>query len=329
MQRIRGRKLADVSHRLNKLLIIQIPCFNEENTLAETLADLPREVIGFDRVEWLVIDDGSNDRTVEVALKNGVDHVISHPRNLGLAAAFSTGIKACLDLGADVIVNTDADNQYQGSCVSEITQPIVNGEADLVVGERPIDRIKDFSRSKKYLQKLGSQVVRSLSGTPVRDAASGFRAISRLAASKLKVYGTYSYTMETLIQAGSERLLVMSIPIEVNPKTRDSRLVKSSFRYVLRSGTTILRAFLLYKPFKFFFSFGSVFFLFGSALLLRWAYQFTSSDALHLVNLLIAVSFLLVSLQLWLFALIADLFALNRKLISESLMEIKAIREKF
>lgn len=323
----RERKITLLTDQQNKLLIIQVPCFNEEDTLAETLAELPRQVNGFGRVEWLVIDDGSSDRTVDVARKNGVDHIISHPRNLGLAAAFSTGLRACLELGADVIVNTDADNQYQGSYVDALTRPIVEGEADLVVGERPISQISEFSRAKKILQKVGSQVVRSLSGTPVRDAASGFRAISRSAATRLKVYGTYSYTMETLIQAGSERISVASIPIEVNPKTRDSRLVKSSLRYVFRSGATILRAYLLYKPFKFFFAFGSIFFVPGAALLTRWLYVFTSSEALHLVNLLIAVSFLLVSIQLWLFALIANLFALNRKLISESLLEMRSIRE--
>ena len=223
-------------------LIIQIPCLNEEATLPTTIADLPKEVPGFDVVEWLVIDDGSTDRTVAVARECGVHHVVSHGRNRGLAAAFLTGIDAALKAGADVVVNTDADNQYQGSYIGALTAPVVAGTADIVVGERPIESIDEFSFVKKLLQRFGTWVVRRFSGTPVRDAASGFRAFNRDAEMRHRVHNKYTYTMETLIQAGAERLRVVSVPIEVNPETRPSRLVKSSFSYVLRSMKTIVRS---------------------------------------------------------------------------------------
>ena len=237
-------------------LIIQIPCFNEEATLPQTVADLPREVEGFDVVEWLVIDDGSSDRTVEVARSLGVDHVICHDRNRGLAAAFTTGIDAALRRGADVIVNTDADNQYSGASIPDLVAPVLAGTAQMVVGERPIESIDDFSRTKKVLQRVGTAVVRRFSGTDVRDAASGFRAYSRDAAMRVQVFGRYTYTMETIIQAGWNGVTVGSVPIAVNPKTRESRLVKSVPRYIMRSASTIVRSFALYKPFRFFFAVG-------------------------------------------------------------------------
>jgi glycosyltransferase involved in cell wall biosynthesis len=216
-------------------LVIQIPCFNEEATLPLTVADLPREVAGFDVVEWLVIDDGSTDRTVEVARSLGVDHVISHDHNRGLAAAFLTGLDGALRRGADVIVNTDADNQYSASSIPALVAPVLSGEAQMVVGERPIESIDDFSRTKKWLQRGGTAVVRRFSGTDVRDAASGFRAYGRDAAMQMQVFGRYTYTMETIIQAGWSGLAVTSVPVAVNPKTRESRLVKSVPQYVMRS----------------------------------------------------------------------------------------------
>lgn len=300
-------------------LIIQIPCFNEEETLPETLADLPRDVPGFDAVEWLVIDDGSADRTAEVATELGVDHVVRISENRGLAHAFLTGLDAALRAGADVVVNTDADNQYDGSCIPDLVEPIVAGRADLVVGERPIESVDDFSPLKKRLQRIGSGTVRMFSGTTVRDAASGFRAFARRAAIRTQVFGKYSYTMETLVQAGWEGMRVVGVPVRVNPATRPSRLVKSIPRYIWRSGTAIVRAFALYKPFRFFFGLGLLPFLFGLGLVGRWFYlqTFTDDVASRVPSLVGAAVLLLLAVQLWILGLLADLLSANRRLLSE------------
>ena len=308
-------------------LIIQIPCLNEEDTLPETIADLPRTVDGFEKVEWLVIDDGSTDRTIEVARALGVDHVVSHPHNRGLAAAYMTGLDTALGLGADVIVNTDADNQYDASGIPDLARPILQGQADMVVGERPIEQIEEFSRVKKVLQRLGSKVVRAFSGTEVRDAASGFRAVSRSAAIRLRVFGRYTYTMETLVQAGWEGLVVKSVPVGVNPKTRESRLVRSIPRYVFRSATTIVRTFALYKPFRFFVSVGSPFFILGAVLVTRWMLYYTLSDSYssRLPSLFVGLGLILLAVQIWTVAFVADLIAANRRLASD---QLNAQREK-
>lgn len=301
-------------------LIIQIPCFNEEATLPQTLADLPREVPGFDTVEWLVIDDGSTDATVEVARANGVDHVVSLGVNRGLAAAFLAGLDAGLRAGADVIVNTDADNQYQGRCIPDLVAPIVAGEADLVIGERPIESVDDFSPLKKRLQRAGSGVVRFFSGTGVRDAASGFRAFSRSAAIRTQVFGKYSYTMETIVQAGWDGIRVTGVDIEVNPATRPSRLVKSIPRYIWRSGTTIVRSFALYKPFRFFFGVGLLPFLVSLTLVARWFYLqlFTDDLASRVPSLVGAAVMFMLAAQIWTFGLLADLLSVNRRLVSDT-----------
>jgi glycosyltransferase involved in cell wall biosynthesis len=301
------------------LLIIQIPCFNEEETLPATIADLPREVEGFERVEWLVIDDGSSDRTVQVALDLGVHHIVSHSHNRGLAAAYMTGLDTALRLGADVIVNTDADNQYDASGIPDLVRPILHGQADMVVGERPIEQIEEFSRVKKILQRLGSRVVRAFSGTEVRDAASGFRAVSRSTAIRLRVFGRYTYTMETLVQAGWEGLVVKSVPVGVNPKTRESRLVRSIPRYVFRSATTIVRTFALYKPFRFFVSVGLPFFFLGVVLVTRWMLYYTLSDSYssRLPSLFFGVAVLIAALQFVILAFIGDNLAANRRLTAE------------
>jgi len=301
-----------------RLLIIQIPCLNEESTLPETIADLPRQVEGFDRVEWLVIDDGSTDRTVEVARELGVDHVVSHGYNRGLAAAYMTGLETALKLGADVIVNTDADNQYDASGIPRLTAPILSEQADFVVGERPIKSISDFSPMKKMLQRFGSWVVRAFSGTSVRDAASGFRAINRRAAVRLRVFGRYTYTMETLVQAGWEGLRVVSVPIDVNSKTRESRLVKSIPQYVFRSATTIVRTFALYKPFRFFLILGTPFFVLGTFLIGRWLvlFLFAASYSSRLPSLFVGFGLVLVGIQLWAVAFVADLLAANRRIMA-------------
>jgi glycosyltransferase involved in cell wall biosynthesis len=310
-------------------LVIQIPCFNEEETLPLTLADLPREVPGIDVVEWLVIDDGSTDRTAEVARELGVDHVVSHRRNQGLAAAFLTGLAASLRAGADVIVNTDADNQYRASSIPDLVAPVLAGDADMVVGERPIESIDDFSRTKKLLQRLGSSVVRRFSGTGVRDAASGFRAYSRDAAMRVQVFGRYTYTMETIVQAGWNGLAVTSVPVGVNPKTRESRLVRSTGRYVWRSAQAIIRSFALYKPFRFFFLIGLVPFLAGVALLLRWLllYLFEEEYTSRVPSLLAGIGFVVVAAQIWTVAFLADLQAANRRVLED--LRLRARREEY
>src|SRR3954471_13407371 len=233
-------------------LIIQIPCFDEEETLPATLADLPREVTGFDTVEWLVIDDGSTDRTIDVARANGVDHIVRLTNNKGLAAGFQAGLDACLKLGADVIVNTDADNQYFGGDIPKLVAPIVEGRADLVVGDRETDSIEHFSPLKKRLQKAGSWVVRRASGTDVPDTTSGFRAYNREAAIQMAVVSKYTYTLETIIQAGKLLVATDHVPIRTNPKTRESRLFPSMSSYVRRNAVAITRIYTQYEPLKVF-----------------------------------------------------------------------------
>lgn len=270
-------------------LIIQIPCFNEAGTLSFTLAALPREVPGFDSVEWLVIDDGSRDDTVDVAKRCGVDHVVSHTRNQGLARAFMTGINACLALGADVIVNTDADNQYHAGDIPLLTKPILEGKAEIVVGARPISEIEHFSPVKKFLQRLGSLVVRIASNTDIPDAPSGFRAMSRTAAARLMVYNKYTYTLETIIQAGQTGISITSVPVRVNEDLRPSRLVKSISSYINRSVLTIIHIFVLYRPFLFFMTIGSLLFLPGLFIGIRFlAYYFAGEGDGHIQSLILA-----------------------------------------
>ena len=296
-------------------LIIQIPCYNEAGTLAIALAALPRKVSGFDAVEWLVVDDGSDDDTVKVARENGVDHVVRHTRNQGLARAFMSGLEACLHLRADVIVNTDADNQYNAEDIPALTAPIVANQADIVVGARPIEAIEHFSPVKKMLQKLGSWVVRVASKTDIPDATSGFRAISRTAAQNLTVFSSYTYTLETIIQAGQKNMSITSVPIRVNGDLRPSRLVKSISSYVRRSVVTIVRIFIIYRPFRFFGSIGAI--LFGAGLLigLRFMWKYAAGEGGgHIQSLILAAVLLVMGFQTLLVAFLADLLAANRKL---------------
>ncbi|MEZ5701525.1 MAG: glycosyltransferase family 2 protein [Burkholderiaceae bacterium] len=301
-------------------LIIQIPCFNEANTLGIALSALPREVPGFDCVEWLIIDDGSTDDTVKVALEHGVDHVVKHTRNQGLARGFMNGLQACLEHGADVIVNTDADNQYQADDIPLLTAPIVAGKADIVIGARPIQAIEHFSPIKKMLQKLGSWVVRVASKTNVPDAPSGFRAISRSAARRLTVFSDYTYTLETIIQAGQKNMAITSVPIRVNGDLRPSRLVKSISSYIRRSIVTIVRVFVIYRPFRFFGSIGLALFAAGFLIGLRFLYKWVMSDYGydgHIQSLILASSLLVIGFQTILIAFVADLLSANRKLMEE------------
>lgn len=299
-------------------LIIQIPCLNEEKTLAIALTALPRAVEGFDSVEWLVIDDGSKDDTLRVARDNGVDHIVAHPRNQGLARAFMTGLDACLKFGADVIVNTDADNQYEAADIPLLTQPILDKKADLVIGARPIATIDHFSPIKKMLQTLGSWVVRVASKTDIPDAPSGFRAISRSAAQQLIVFSDYTYTLETIIQAGQKNMAIISVPVRVNEDLRPSRLVRKTSTYVKRSIVTIVRIFIIYRPFRFFGTIGIVLFGLGIVIAMRFlGYYFSGTGNGHVQSLILAATLLGMGFQTLLIAFIADLLAANRKLLED------------
>ncbi|MBB4287093.1 glycosyltransferase [Roseospira goensis] len=299
-------------------LIIHIPCFNEAATLPRTLADLPRSVPGFDRVEWMVTDDGSTDDTSAVARAHGVDHVVRLPVNRGLATAFMTGLLVALERGADVIVNTDADNQYDAACIPDLVAPIVAGRAMMVVGTRPIMETAEFPLAKKLLQRLGSWVVRLASGTRVPDAPSGFRAISREAALRLYVFNTYTYTLETLIQAGRMGLPVAAVPVRTNPSTRPSRLFRSMRGYVLRSMVTIFRIFVLYKPLRFFALLGLLVAVPGLVLGLRFLYFFAIGQGSGNIQSLILVAILMVSsVVIFAAGVLSDLIAANRVLLAE------------
>jgi len=305
-------------------LIIQIPCYNEERTLGLTLDELPRQLPGIDVIEWLVIDDGSRDRTVEVAKAYGVEHIVRLATNQGLAKAFMTGIEASLKAGADIIVNTDADNQYCADDIPLLVEPILLGQAEIVIGARPIKEIRHFSPSKKLLQKLGSWVVRLASNTKIPDAPSGFRAFSRQAAMQLNVFNSYTYTLETIIQAGQKGMAVTSVPIRTNPVLRPSRLVRSNTSYVVRSLLTILRIFMLYKPLRFFVLLGSLPFSFGVVLGLRWLIYFgLGTERTRIPSLILTAILILIGFQLWMFGLIADLMAANRRLIEDTQLRMR------
>jgi len=308
------------------LLIIQIPCFNEENTLPETVADLPRSIPGVDRVEYLIIDDGSSDRTVEVARELGVHHLVQFPTNRGLAAAFRAGIDACLRLGADYIVNTDGDNQYPGESIPALAAPVVAGEADVVIGDRRTSRIAHFSWTKKRLQTLGSWVVRQVSHTTVPDATSGFRCWSREAAMTLNLVNQYTYTLETIIQQGHGRLTIASVPISTNAKTRESRLFRSIRSYVSRSATVILRSYLLYRPFRTFLGLGAIVFAIGTAIGGRFVWFWVNGQGGGKIqSLILAAALLIIGVQLAITAMLADLVSANRKLSEESLVRLRRL----
>jgi glycosyltransferase involved in cell wall biosynthesis len=308
-------------------LIVQIPCLNEEEMLPGTLAELPREVEGFDTVEWLVIDDGSTDRTADVARECGVDHVVRFTSNKGLAVAFQAGMDAALKLGADVIVNTDADNQYRASDIPRLVAPILAHQADLVVGVRPVREMDDFSRIKKFLQRWGSWVVRQASGTDVPDTTSGFRAYNREAALRLHVVSRFTYTVETLIQAGKSDLAVAHVSIRTNRKTRESRLFTSLARYVTRSMGTILRIYAMYEPLRVFLWLAALFGAVGVALFARfaWFYLTTPGPTGHVQSLVVGAAFLVLSLQLAVLGILADLLRSNRLIAEDTLERVRKV----
>lgn len=299
-------------------LIIQIPCYNEAETLARALQELPRSMEGFEKVEWLIINDGSADNTVEVAKANGVDHIVSFSKNQGLARGFLAGLDACIKLGADVIVNTDADNQYRAADIPLLVRPILDKRADIVVGARPIGEIKHFSVIKKLLQKLGSWIVRFASRTDIPDAPSGFRAMSREAALRLNVFNEYTYTLETIIQAGQKNMPIMSVPVHVNEDLRPSRLLRSVPQYIRKSILTIIRIFVVYKPFRFFMTIGLVLFTSGFVIGLRFLYYiFREGGEGHVQSLILASILLGIGFQTVLVAFLADLQAVNRRLMED------------
>ena len=299
-------------------LIIQIPCYDEEQALPTALADLPREVAGFDTVEWLVVDDGCTDGTVAAARAAGVDHVVRHARNLGLAAAFLSGLREALHQGADLVVNLDGDNQYRASDIPALLEPIMAGRAEFVIGTRPIAKLQHFSPLKKGLQYLGSWVIRCASGTDIPDAPSGFRAFSRRAAMELNVFSRYSYTLETIIQAGIKGLPIESVPVGVNPPARESRLAGSTFQYVHRSLRSIVRILMVYRPTRFFAALGSVPFVIGILIGVRFlAAYLGGAGAGKVQSLILAGVLLTVGSILFVVALVADLIAANRKLLEK------------
>ena len=299
-------------------LVIQIPCYNEEGTLEITLKSLPREIAGITEIEWLVIDDGSSDGTVQKAKLFGVHHIVQFPRNRGLARAFMAGLEAGVAAGADIIVNLDADNQYCADDIPKLVQPILDGKAEMVIGARPINKIEHFSTWKKFLQRLGSWLVRVASKTDVLDAPSGFRAISRNAALRLNVFNEYTYTLETIIQAGRRGITILSVPIRTNGQLRPSRLVKSTMDYVRRSIFTILRIFMVYCPMRFFLVLGTIPLLTGFLLGVRWLALFWNGrPASHIPSLVLTAILLISGLQLWVVGLIAELLAVNRSLLED------------
>ncbi len=299
-------------------LIIQIPCLNEAETLSIALNDLPKSIPGIDVIEVLVIDDGSRDKTIEVARQHGVQHVVGFRQNQGLARAFMLGLESCLERGADIIVNTDADNQYCGADIEKLVAPIIAGDADFVIGARPIENIEHFSPVKKLLQRLGSSIVRRVSGTDVADAPSGFRAISRDVALMLNVFNGYTYTLETIIQAGQKNMTVVSVPIRVNGDLRPSRLVRSIPNYIKRSMVTMFRIFIVYQPLRFFLTVSVLPLAIGSVIGGRFLwYVLQGVGTGHVQSLILAAVLLIVGFLTFLLAILGDLLSVNRRLLEE------------
>ena len=307
-------------------LIIQIPCLNEAETLPGTLRDLPRSLTGIDRIELLVIDDGSRDGTSEVARANGVQHVVRFRRRKGLAAAFVAGIDAALKLGADFIVNTDADNQYVGADIAKLIDPLVRGEADIVIGDRNIQALSEMSAQKKRLQRIGSWVVRQVSGTQVPDTTSGFRAYTREAALRMTIVSEFSYTLESIIQAGRRRMAIAHVPIRTNPRVRPSRLFDSIFSYIKASTATIVRIYTMYEPLKVFSYIGATIFLSGAALVVRFLYYYLTGTGLgHVQSLILSAVLMIVGFQVLLIGLVSDVISGNRKLLEDLVYRVRSI----
>lgn len=312
--------------RLFVKLIIQIPCFNEAETLPATLKELPRQLHGVDEIEFLIIDDGSEDETAQVAAENGVHHILRLKPHRGLAAGFTAGLDACIRFGADIIVNTDADNQYHADDIQRLIDPILNGQAEIVVGDRGVASLQAFSPIKRLLQRLGSWVVARASGLHIPDATSGFRAISREAALRTLVLSEYSYTLETLIQAGNRRMAVAYVPVRTNPKTRPSRLMRSIFHYLTYSSTTIVRSYSMYRPLRVFSAFAMVLILCGLFLAIRYLYFVLLGQGQgHVQSVILSAVLLIVGFQTLLIGLLADLIGFNRMIMEEMLYRIRRV----
>lgn len=308
----------------NVKLIVQIPCYNEAGSLAETIAEIPRKLDGIDDVEILVIDDGSMDGTAEVARDLGVNHVVRHRRNRGLAAAFQTGLDACLIAGADIIVNTDADNQYNAADIGLLVQPILNGDADIVVGDRQVTENEHFSSGKRALQRVGSSVVQHLAGLDIPDAVSGFRAMTREAAMQINIVSRFSYTTEMLILAGKRRLAVASVPVRTNAPIRNSRLFKTIPQFIASTGTTMLRAYALYNPLRTFVLLGVLISAIGTLPIFRFLYYyFSQGGSGHIQSLVIGGILVIVGFLSLLFGIIADLIGRNRQLLEMVLLKLR------
>ena len=310
-------------------LIIQIPCYNEAETLEIALNALPKQIDGIDEIEYLIINDGSKDNTVEVAKNWGVHHIVNFKQNRGLAKGFMAGLDACLRNGADIIVNTDADNQYCGDDIETIVRPILEGKADIVIGERPIDQTEHFSWLKKRLQHFGSWVVRKASNTDIPDAPSGFRAYSREAAMQMNVVNEYTYTLEQIVQAGRTKIAITSVPIRTNEELRPSRLFSSMFGYVKKSMLTIIRAYLMYKPMRFFTTLGCFPFIIGVGLGIRYIVLLCMGSGQGNIQSLILCSMLiLIGVMTWVVGLLADVMAANRKILQEIQQKVRDIEYK-
>ncbi|MDY6845887.1 MAG: glycosyltransferase family 2 protein [Chloroflexota bacterium] len=305
-------------------LIIQIPCYNEAQILPRTLSELPESVEGFDQVAVLVIDDGSTDDTVSVARENGADHIVRLSRHLGLAKAYAHGLDACLRLGADVIVNTDADNQYQAKDIIKLVEPILKGETEMVIGDRGVGTIDHFRPYKRFLQQIGSRVVSATAGFEIPDATSGFRAITRKVALETMVLSNYSYTLETLIQAGANKTRVSFVPIDTNPPERPSRLFRSIRNYLANSIVTIMRSFTMYRALRIFTMISILMLLIGSAIGIRFLIYFIQGRGSGMIqSLILAAVFLIVGFITFLIGLIADLVSFNRKILEEVLIRLR------
>ena len=307
-------------------LIIQIPCFNEAEQLPQTLADLPREVEGFDVVEWLIVDDGSTDETIAVARAHGIDHIVRLTNNKGLAAGFQAGLDACLKLGADVVVNTDADNQYYGPDIVKLVRPILAGEADMVVGDREVTNIEHFSPVKKGLQRLGSWVVRQASSTSVPDTTSGFRAYNREAAIQILVVSKFTYTLETIIQAGKHLVAIDHVPVRTNPKTRESRLFPSMWSYVRRNSISIFRIYAQYEPLRVFWSLACVIGLVSLAVWVRFVVAYAEGNGKgHVQSLILGAVLFIAAVVLWALGVIGDLLAAQRVMTQKTFERVRRI----
>ncbi|MCL7421235.1 MAG: glycosyltransferase family 2 protein [Methylobacter sp.] len=307
-------------------LIVQIPCYNEEHTLPGTIADIPRQIDGIDQVELMIIDDGSTDRTVEAAAQLGIDHIIINKKNLGLARTFRKGLDECLKRGADIIVNTDGDNQYYGGDIPKLVEPIVQAKADIVVGDRQTSTIPHFSPFKKLLQRVGSATVRRLSGTDVTDTVSGFRAFSREAAIRINIVSPFSYTIENIIQAGKKHMAIASVPIRTNPKTRESRLFKSIPRFIERQLSSMLRMYLMYQPLRFFAYIALALTFIGLIPITRFLiYYFMGDGSGHIQSLILGSVLLLIGFVTFVMAILADLINFNRQLLEMTLEKVRRI----